>query len=89
MEDLPLAGRSPIVDPRLLDLNLSYLHGTASDRLLEKGNLKEALAEARKAAQYAPARSGAHLTLGIVEYLNGDQEAALKELLAREGESHD
>jgi uncharacterized Ntn-hydrolase superfamily protein len=65
---------------RLLDLNLSYLHSTASDRLLEKGNLKEALAEARKAAQYAPARAGAHLTLGIVEYLNGDQEAALKEL---------
>lgn len=65
---------------RLLDLNLSYLHEEASDRFLEKKNLKEALTEARKAAQYGPGRSSAHLTLGIVEYLNGNKEAALKEL---------
>jgi len=71
---------------RLLDLNLSYLHETAANRLLEKENLKESLAEARKAAQYAPARSSPHLTLGILEYLNGNKEAALKELReARKG----
>jgi len=65
---------------RLLDLNLSYLHEEASDRLLQKGDLKGALAEARTAARYAPARSSTHLTLGLVEYLNGNKDAALKEL---------
>jgi uncharacterized Ntn-hydrolase superfamily protein len=65
---------------RLLDLNLSYLHEEASDRLLQKGDRKGALAEARTATRYAPARSSTHLTLGLVEYLNGNRDAALKEL---------
>jgi len=71
---------------RLLDLNLSYLHEAVANRSLEKGSLPEALAEARKAAHYAPARSSTHMTLGIVEYLNGHKDAALQELReARKG----
>ena len=65
---------------RLLDLNLSYLHEEAAGHLLEKGKPKEALAEAQKAARYAPGHPSTHFTLGLVEYLNGDKDAALKEL---------
>ncbi|HYX26136.1 MAG TPA: DUF1028 domain-containing protein, partial [Thermoanaerobaculia bacterium] len=72
---------------RLLDLNLSYLHEEAAGRLLEKGNPKDALVEARKAARYAPGHPYTHFTLGLVEYLNGDKDAALKELQeARKGD---
>lgn len=72
---------------RLLDLNLFYLHEEAAGRLLEKGNLKDARSEARKAAGYAPGHPYAHFTLGLVEYLNGDKDAALKELQeARKGD---
>jgi len=72
---------------RLLDLNLSYLHEEAAERLLEKGNPKDALAEARKAAKYAPGHPYTHFTLGLVEYLNGNKDAALKELQeARKGD---
>jgi uncharacterized Ntn-hydrolase superfamily protein len=65
---------------RLLDLNLSYLHEEAAERFLQKNNTKDALLEARKAARYAPGHPFTHFTLGLVEYLNGDKDAALKEL---------
>jgi uncharacterized Ntn-hydrolase superfamily protein len=65
---------------RLLDLNLSYLHEEAAERFLQKSNTKDALLEARKAARYAPGHPFTHFTLGLVEYLNGDKVAALKEL---------
>jgi len=65
---------------RLLDLNLSYLHEEAADRFLQKGDTKSALLEARTAARYAPGHPSTHLTLGLVEYLNGDKDAALREL---------
>jgi uncharacterized Ntn-hydrolase superfamily protein len=65
---------------RLLDLNLSYLHEEAADRFLQKGDTQNALQEARAAARYAPGHSSTHLTLGLVLYLSGDKEAALREL---------
>ena len=65
---------------RLLDLNLSYLHEEAAERALQKKNTKDALLEARKAARYAPGHPFTHFTLGLVEYMNGDKDAALKEL---------
>ncbi len=72
---------------RLLDLNLFYLHEEAAGRALEKKNLKDALAEARKAAGYAPDHPYAHFTLGLVEYMSGNKDAALKELqAARKGD---
>jgi uncharacterized Ntn-hydrolase superfamily protein len=65
---------------RLLDLNLAYLYEDAADRLLQKGNGKQALDAARKAAGYAPDRAGSHAMLGFVEYLAGSKDAALREL---------
>ena len=67
---------------RLLDLNLAYLFAGAVDRLTDKDDLKGALAAARKAAQYGPSLSFTRANLGFMEYLNGDKEAALRELRA-------
>jgi len=67
---------------RLLDLNLAYLYEDAADRLLQKGDPKGALAASRIAARYAPSHPDTHLSLGLLEYVNGDKEAALRELRA-------
>jgi uncharacterized Ntn-hydrolase superfamily protein len=65
---------------RLLDLNLAYLYEDASDRLFAKGDKKGALEAARTAVRYGPKNWDTHATLGVLEYLGGDKEAALKEL---------
>ncbi|HYN20566.1 MAG TPA: hypothetical protein VE078_06375, partial [Thermoanaerobaculia bacterium] len=62
------------------DLNLAYLYRGAADGLLRKGESKAALAAARTAARYAPNLPGTHANLGILEYLNGNPDAALDEL---------
>ncbi|HVG08644.1 MAG TPA: DUF1028 domain-containing protein [Thermoanaerobaculia bacterium] len=67
---------------RLLDLNLAYLYRGAADGLLRKGDPKAALAAVRTAARYAPNLPGTHANLGILEYLNGNPDAALDELRA-------
>jgi uncharacterized Ntn-hydrolase superfamily protein len=67
---------------RLLDLNLAYLYLGSVDDLLQKGDAKGALAAARTAARYAPGLPGTHANLGILEYLNGNKDAALEELRA-------
>jgi len=66
---------------RLLNLNLYYLYQDAADRLLTAGKNQEALAAGRRAAQYGPERSGSHMLLGFLQYINGDKDAALKEFL--------
>lgn len=65
---------------RLLDLNLAYLYRGAADGLLRQGDPKAALTAARTAARYAPNLPGTHANLGILEYLNGNLDAALEEL---------
>lgn len=67
---------------RLLDLNLAYLHAGAVGRLLEKGDRKGALEAARTAVRYGPGLASVRANLGFMEYLNGDKEAALRELRA-------
>jgi uncharacterized Ntn-hydrolase superfamily protein len=67
---------------RLLDLNLAYLYRGSVDGFLQKNDAKGALAAARTAARYAPALPGTHTNLGILEYLNGNKDAALAELRA-------
>ena len=67
---------------RLLDLNLAYLYEDASDRLFTKGDRKGALEAARTAVRYGPKNWDTHATLGVLEYLGGDKEAALKEFQA-------
>jgi uncharacterized Ntn-hydrolase superfamily protein len=67
---------------RLLNLNLSYLYGDEADRRLSSGKKAEALTAGRKAAEYAPQQADAHTSLGFLEYINGNKEAALKEFQA-------
>jgi uncharacterized Ntn-hydrolase superfamily protein len=67
---------------RLLDLNLSYLYAGAADRLRQNGDRPGALGAARTAARYGPGITYARSTLGFLEYLSGDKEAALRELRA-------
>src|SRR5258708_27594842 len=64
---------------RLLNLNLTYLYGNEADRLLSAGKKAEALIAGRKAAGYAPQQADAHTSLGFLEYINSNKEAALKE----------
>jgi uncharacterized Ntn-hydrolase superfamily protein len=66
---------------RLLNLNLAYLYGEASDRFVAAGKSKEALEAGRKAEQYAPEQADTHTAMGFLEYLNGDKPAALAEFL--------
>jgi uncharacterized Ntn-hydrolase superfamily protein len=67
---------------RLLSLNLSYLYGDDADRLLSAGKKAEALIAGRKAAEYAPQQADGHTSLGFLEYINGNKDAALKEFQA-------
>jgi uncharacterized Ntn-hydrolase superfamily protein len=64
---------------RLLDLNLTYLYENEADRLLNAGRKAEALAAGRKAADYSPKKADGHTSLGFLEYVNGNKDAALKE----------
>ena len=64
---------------RLLDLNLVYLYENEGDRLLATGKRAEALSAGRKAVAYAPKQADAHTSLGFLEYINGNKEAALRE----------
>src|SRR6266852_4245699 len=67
---------------RLLDLNLAYLYGEASDHFVSAGKKKEALEAGRTAERYAPEQADAHTSLGFLEYINGNKDAALKEFQA-------
>jgi uncharacterized Ntn-hydrolase superfamily protein len=67
---------------RLLDLNLGYLKWGAADRLQQQGDLRGALETMRAAARYAPSLPGARGYLGLLEYRNGNRDAALAELRA-------
>lgn len=64
---------------RLLDLNLSYNYQDLSERLLDQGKHAEALVAGRTAACYAPGAADSHTSLGFLEYLNGNKDAARKE----------
>jgi uncharacterized Ntn-hydrolase superfamily protein len=67
---------------RLLVLNLTYLYGNEADRLPTAGKKAEALAAGRKAAAYSPNKADGHTSLGFLEYINGNKEAALGEFQA-------
>jgi uncharacterized Ntn-hydrolase superfamily protein len=58
---------------RLLDLNLSYLYENEAHRLLKAG---------KKAVAYAPKQADGHTSLGFLEYINGNRDAALEEFQA-------
>jgi len=74
---------SPVPIPelrRLLDLNLGYLYQDKVGKLLGAGKSKEARDAAAKAVQYMPSRPEGHITLGLLDYLAVDKDAALAEL---------
>src|SRR5229473_168051 len=70
---------------RLLDLNLTYLYGNEADRLLAAGKKAEALVAGRKAVAYSPRQADGHTSVGFLEYINGNKEAALREFQAAKG----
>ena len=64
---------------RLLDEALANDYGDLSYKYFEAGKLPEARASAEKAIHYNPNDSYNHLTLGFVNYLSGDKDAAIAE----------
>jgi uncharacterized Ntn-hydrolase superfamily protein len=66
---------------RLLNLNLAYLYGEASDRFVSAGRYKDALDAGRKAEQYAPEQADTHTAMGFLLYFNADKQGALGEFL--------
>src|SRR5229473_3473295 len=70
---------------RLLDLNLTYLYGNEADRLLAAGKKAEALVAGRKAVAYSQKQADGQTSLGFLEYINGNKEAALREFQAAKG----
>jgi uncharacterized Ntn-hydrolase superfamily protein len=65
---------------RLLDLNLGYLYQDRTSKLLDAGQAKEARDAAQKVIHYWPQRPNGHLTLGLLDYTQGDKPGALQEL---------
>jgi uncharacterized Ntn-hydrolase superfamily protein len=66
---------------RLLNLNLAYLYGEASDRFVAAGKNKEALEAGGKAERYAPEQADTHTAMGFLYYFNGYKKSALAEFL--------
>ena len=65
---------------RLLDLALGYGYQDRTFKLLSAGKMSDAREAATKAAGYWPNRPEAHSILGMLNYVNGDKEAAAVEL---------
>ncbi len=65
---------------RLLNLNLAYLYEDRTSKALEKGSMDRAKELAAKAVQYAPEKSDLRVTLGLLDYVTGDKDGALREL---------
>ena len=67
---------------RLLDLNLGYLYQDRTSKLLDAGQAKAARDAAQKVVHYWPQRPNGRLTLGLLDYAQGDKPGALRELNA-------
>jgi uncharacterized Ntn-hydrolase superfamily protein len=65
---------------RLLDLALAYNYGDHAAKMLAQKKIPEARQSAETAVKYAPNSSDAHMSLGMLDYLSGDKNAALAEL---------
>jgi uncharacterized Ntn-hydrolase superfamily protein len=65
---------------RLLDLGLAYNYGDHAAKMLAQKKIPEARQSAEAAVKYAPNSSDAHMSLGMLDYLSGDKNAALAEL---------
>src|ERR1700680_480585 len=65
---------------RLLDLNLGYLYQDKTFKLLGAGKTRDARDAAAQMVRYWPNRPEPHVTLGLLEYANGNKGVALTEL---------
>jgi uncharacterized Ntn-hydrolase superfamily protein len=74
---------------RLLDLNLGYLYQDKTFKLLGAGKTRDARVAAAQAVRYWPNRPEPHVTLGLLEYANGNKGVALTELKAAQSLSGD
>ena len=64
---------------RLLDQALAYNYGDHAFKALQAKKLPDARADAEKAVRYTPNNPDSHMTLGFLDYLTGDKNAALAE----------
>lgn len=68
----------PLVElRRLLDLNMAALYQDRTFKLITSGKLREARDAAGRLVTYMPNQAGVHVTLGMLNYVNGDKPAAL------------
>lgn len=65
---------------RLLDINLGLLYQEKIEKTLGVNDTKGAREAAEKVAHYMPRNAQGHLTLGLLDYLNGDKKSAAAEL---------
>ena len=73
---------------RLLNLNMAYLFEDRTSKALQQGNTDRAKELASKAAQYAPDKSDLRVLLGLLDYVTGDKDGALRELQkAKQGDA--
>jgi uncharacterized Ntn-hydrolase superfamily protein len=65
---------------RLLDINLGLLYQEKAGRLMSANDRKGAREAAQKVAHYQPQNANAQVTLGLLDYAEGDKPAALEAL---------
>ena len=65
----------------LLDQALAYNYGDHAFKALQAKKLPDARADAEKAVRYTPNNPDSHMTLGFLDYLTGDKNAALGEMI--------
>jgi len=67
---------------RLLDINLGLLYQEKIGKTLGANDTPAAREAAAKVVHYMPRNAQGHLTLGLLDYLNGDKKSAADELIA-------
>ena len=67
---------------RLLDLALAYNNGDRASKLMAEKKIPQARQSAQAAVKYAPNSPDAHMTLGFLDYMSGDKNAALADFQA-------
>ena len=65
---------------RLLDINLGLLYQEKIGKTLGANDTKGARDAAEKVARYMPRNAHGHLTLGLLDYVNGDKKSAAEQL---------
>ncbi|MGH9558939.1 MAG: DUF1028 domain-containing protein [Bryobacteraceae bacterium] len=67
---------------RLLDINLGLVYEAKLEKLLGAGQLPQARDMAETVARYRASDPAAHITLGLLDYVSGQNQAAVDQLRA-------